>query len=275
MLRKLYQIVFVLFSVVLLIGCTYEMKKVDNITLDNRWRGEFIVQNKEVPFVFSLTEEPLNIDGYRIVILNGGEKDQLETVQIEGQNLKVALSYDQKDVLEGIIRENEIEGKLRKKVSDTYLESPFKAYKSNEPRFKKIEEITDIFPDGMWILKYDTLKNLKNNADLFRHNIDRFVNLQLFRKDNEIIGSIKPIGQGFEGVMTANGFICSSFYKSEPYLMEGEFINDQEFKGTITTLTDIYTFNALKQSDNEVTAETSENALKTLILLIKSYFEYR
>lgn len=275
MIRKLIQIVVLLFPTYLLVGCTYEMTKVDDAALSNRWRGDFIVQGREVPFVFSLNEEPLNAYDYRFIVLNGKEKDQFETVRIKEQNLKVELSYDKKDLLEGEINNNEIVGTLRKNVSDTYLESPFVAYKSNEPRFKEVENPTDIVPDGIWTLQYDTLKNLKNSTDLFRHNIDRFVDLQLFRKDNEIIGRINPVGQGFEGVMTTNGFICSSFFKSEPYLMEGEFINDKEFKGTITTMTDIYAFNALKKSDSEVKAEKTENVFTTLILLIKAYFNHR
>lgn len=274
MIRKLIQIVSILLSSYLLVGCTYEMKKVDNTALSNRWKGEFVVQDREVPFVFSLEEEPSNAYGYRVVVVNGEQKDQLETAQRQGQNLKIELSYDQKDVLEGRIKDNVIEGKLRKRVSDTYLEAPFTAHKSNELRFTEVENPTTITPDGIWKLQYDSLKDLKNTSDLFRHNIDRFVDLQLFRKDNEIYGSIIPAGQGFEGVMTANGFICSSFFKSEPYLMEGEFINDKEFKGTITTMTDIYSFNALKQSDSEVTAKKTDNIFTTLILLVKGYFEH-
>ncbi|MEC4115629.1 hypothetical protein VSP20_01485 [Myroides phaeus] len=274
MLKRIFEIALLLFFTYLLIGCTYEMKKVDNTLLSNRWRGEFIVQNRKVPFVFSLEKEQANVYGYRVLVVNGDQYEQLETVHMQGKNFRVELSYDQEDVLEGKINGNVINGKLRKRFSDSYLEALFTAHKSNDLRFTEIKKPTSIIPDGIWLLQYDTLKNLKNTADLFRHNIDRFESLQLFRKDNEIFGSIIPAEQGFEGVMTTNGFICSSFYKSEPYLMEGEFINDKEFIGTITTMTDIYTFKALKKSDSEVIVKKTDNIFSTLILLVKAYFEH-
>ncbi|WP_158209594.1 hypothetical protein [Myroides phaeus] len=38
-----------------------------------------------------------------------------------------------------MINDNAIEGKLRKRVSDVYLEVPFIVYKSNESRFTEVE----------------------------------------------------------------------------------------------------------------------------------------
>ena len=253
----------------------------DNLADENRWRGSFQVNGKEMPFTFAIHGELSNPNDLRVFLYNGGKSEQIESAWMVEDSITIPIN-GRRDILCGEFNADrtKIEGELRTGFgySPKVKRAAFTAEKSNEARFAFTESPTDIIPNGSWKLEFDTLKNLKrNNTDVLRYNIDRTGSIRLHREDNVIYGEIVTYGegiQGFEGVMTEKGFICSSLHAAEPFLMEVTFSDEDHFRGIITNSTDVYAFGATKKGAGQVTAEESTSILQGLLLLIKSYFDY-
>lgn len=253
----------------------------DIIPNEDRWRGDFNVNGKVIPFTFSLVEEKSNASGLRAFLYNGGQREQIEYVDVEGDSVHIPIN-SRKDLLSGKFNKerNQIEGNLMTGFgySAKTPRAAFRAEKSNKPRFEAEDNATTIIPNGIWKLEFDTLKNLKtNNTDVLRLNIDRTGSIQLHRDGNILYGEIAAYGsgiQGFEGVMTKDGFICSSLHAAEPFLMEVKFEDENSFRGVITNSTDKYAFGGTKKSNTEVSADNSSSIFRSIVLLIKAYFDY-
>ena len=222
-----------------------------------------------------------NVYDLRAFIYNGGENEQIEYVKIVEDSIIIRIN-SRGDLLAGKFNEDQtkIEGELRVGFgySPKVKRASFTAEKSNESRFSFSDKSTDIIPNGSWLLAFDTLKNQKrNNTDVLRYNIERPSNMQLYRQGDIIYGRMATNGSGiqsFEGVMTEDGFICSSLHHAEPFLTEVTFSDKDHFRGIITNSTDIYAFSATKKGKGQVATEDSTSILQGLLLLIKSYIDY-
>ena len=261
--------ILLLFSLVMLtVSCTDHLWNEDEVHSPNRWMAKFRIQEKEVPIIFHLDTVPLNIYGYRLRFVDGPGKNQKDMVEIVNDSISVKLDYFGDVYLKGIFKNQQIKGVYRNTKANIPHEILFTAQQSNEPRFTAVENASTHNPTGDWEFVFTT-ETTSPNLDLYQ----KLSQLQLYKTDSTVVAS-GFYYQGFEGILTKNGFVLSSFSRDQPVLYDATFINANEVKGTLYTPLEVIPFRGRKKSNLESTKENSRNSFVMLWNLIKAYIEY-
>ncbi|WP_158961164.1 hypothetical protein [Myroides fluvii] len=249
-------------------GCTDYIRNEDQPASPNRWKANFKIQDRVVPIIFELDTVPLNIYGYRVRFIDGPGKNQKEIVKIIGDSISVKLDYFGEVHLKGILKDQQITGVFQHQKSKPPLEIAFTAHPTSERRFTPVTKPSSNNPTGDWEFVF--------KADLTSPNLglyQKLSQLQLYKTDSTLVAN-GYYSQGFEGILTENGFVLSSFSRDQPVLYEATFINPNEVKGTLYTPLEVISFRGRKKSNLESTAESSSNIVVTLWNLLKAYIEY-
>jgi hypothetical protein len=241
------------------------------------WQGHFIVKNGvQIPLLFGVEGK----DGLRQVrIISGSELAHwsywYEGEERQGNLDSIRFKSGLHSEFRGIRKENKISGIYVDGVTNKVERAKFEVGKVDKQQspFPNVTNPTIIVPTGTWELHFDTLKDLSDSRELLRYNIDRVQTFDLYRKENLIIGKAYGGGgiQGFDGVMTENGFICSSFHHSEPFLIEAIFVDENTFDAKITSTTDIYKVTGKRKSQTQEDTRHTSSVISGLYRVIRAY----
>ncbi|MGL4584974.1 MAG: hypothetical protein ACRCVU_18575 [Flavobacterium sp.] len=252
--------------ILLLNGCTDKLSNQDNTDSSIRWKAYFDIKGPKVPIIFTLDSIPLNIHGYRTIFIDGPITNQKEYTKIVGDSFINPLDYSGHVHLKGIIKSDTIKGIFENK--HTSISIPFIAYKTEKTRFSIPTTYTDINVTGQWEFTFSD-----QNSSIKFTKYSRIENFHLFQNEDILIARTAK-NEGFEGVMTKEGFICSSMTKDRPTLLQTTLIDTNHLEGTILTPDESFSFTARRKSKLESTSENSVTLLKMLRNLFKAYEEY-
>jgi len=190
---------------------------------EGKWRGAFKLPDQEIPFQFEVKGESSDSPG--IFLINGEDRFRLNNISYFKDSFSVPIDlYDTElrgkadgDVLQGNLVKH-YTGKPDDKI-------PFIA-EFNKPRFAQSGENPSVSLDGTWDI------NLINANDT-----DKTVGV--FKQDLAVVtGSILTTTGDYrflEGIIHGNKFELSAFGGSTPYLLKGEFSNENLFTGEFIT----------------------------------------
>ncbi len=284
MTRKKYtnikQILVLLIGCALLTSCTksYKMTLADPIKHGGEmWRGYFVANNgKHIPFSMGIKEEPriiADVPNLHGKILSGYNCYSSYIITI-GDSLKIKSGLH--SYLSAQRKGDKIEGIFMDGVKTQKPKAPFILIKNGPQAFKQEKNSTNIAFTGSWNLDFGALKDLSDTAELLRYNIDRARVLDLYKEDDLVLGKTYIDGagtQGFYGKATKNGFQCTSYHHSEPFLIEATFIDENHFEAVITSITDSYKVKGSRASTSVVNIEHSASVIQGFLLYIKSVFK--
>ncbi|GAQ14270.1 hypothetical protein MODO_1950 [Myroides odoratimimus] len=261
---------FISFLMILLLnGCTDKLSNQDYTDSSIRWKAYFTIKGINVPVIFTLDSIPLNIHGYRTVFTDGPITNQKEYTKIARDSFINPLDYSGHIHLKGIIQSDTIKGIFEdKKGKNTLVTIPFIAYKTEEPRFSIPTTYTTINVTGQWEFTFSEQDSPIKFTEYYK-----IENFHLFQNEGTLIARTTR-NEGFEGVMTQDGFICSSMSKDRPTLLQTSLIDTNYLEGTILTPNESFTFTAKRKSKLESTKENSTTLFKMLRNLFKAYEEY-
>ncbi|NDW09454.1 peroxiredoxin [Dysgonomonas sp. 520] len=194
-------------------------------TLNGRWHAEFIINEKQIPFVFDIHH--LDTDSATAYLINGAERVELKGISKLGDTLTIPIeAYDA--MLVATIDGLKMKGRFIKNFLDNDSGIFFEATRSDSvPRFAPISSPVNISPAGKWDVLF-----IDEKGDTTR-------NVGIFALENNILtGSIltKTGDLRFlEGAMTSEGFQLSAFAGLSPYLIETKFEDKDNFKGKFYT----------------------------------------
>lgn len=244
------------------------------------WQGHFIVQNGvQIPLLFGVEGKT----GMRQVRLFSGSELAHWSYWHEGEDWHTAVDSVSFETglhseFRGTRKGDTIAGIYLDGVGTKVERAKFKAQKVDQYKspFTEVAHPTPIVPTGTWHLDFGTLKDLSDPKELLRYTMDRVQTFDLYRKDQMMIGKAYGAGgvQGFDGMMTADGFICSSFHHSEPFLIVGTFIDENTFDATITSTTDVFQVRGTRKSQAKENTEHTGSVLKGLYLTVKAFFKW-
>ncbi|MCC9043395.1 hypothetical protein LNQ81_12015 [Myroides sp. M-43] len=255
--------------ILLLNGCTDKLSNQDDTDSSIRWKAYFDIKGAKVPIIFTLDSIPLNIHGYRTIFIDGPITNQKEYTKIAGDSFINPLDYSGHVLLKGIIKSDTIKGTFEdKKDKNTFMSIPFIAYKTEDPRFSLPTTYTDINVTGQWEFTFSEQDSLIKFT-----KYSKIENFHLFQNEGTLIARTVK-NEGFEGVMTKEGFICSSMTKDRPTLLQTTLIDTNHLEGTILTSDESFSFTAKRKSKLESTSENSVTLFKMLKNLFKAYDEY-
>ena len=255
--------------IILLNSCTDKLSNQDNTDSSIRWKANFAIKGMNIPIIFTLDSIPLNIHGYRTIFTDGPIKNQKEYTKIIGDSFFNPLDYRGHVLLKGIVQSDTIKGMFEdKKDKDTAVIIPFIAYKTNEPRFPIPTRYTTINVTGQWEFTFSEQDSLIKFTEYSK--IETF---HLFQNESTLIARTTR-NEGFDGVMTQDGFICSSISEDRPTLLQTTLIDTNHLKGTILTPNELFSFTAKRKSKLKSTKENSTTLFKMLRNLFKAYEEY-
>jgi len=192
----------------------------DSKTLkEGLWRGVYTVPGNEIPFLFEVKDNS-------VFLING--EDRFQTKNIAYRNDSVFIPFDLYDaVLKCKIEANGLQGKLVKTTGGKVVsEVPFKAEYGNHNRFPVSNEKPAISLAGTWDI------NIGEGTDAEK----TVGNFSL--KGSILTGSILTTTGDYrflEGVAHGKKFELSAFGGSSPYLVKGEFTDDNTFTGEFVT----------------------------------------
>lgn len=250
---KLNNFVLILFVPCLFAACQPAGKNL----IEGRWRGVFIVQDHEIPFVFEVTKP--NPDSTVVSLINGAERFPLKNITY--RNDSVTIPVDLFDaVLTGKLIGNSLTGKFRKLNSEKPGEGlPFKAEAGDAPRFSTRGTPDSFSLAGTWDIEIGSDGNIDNTVGLFK------------QEGSELTGSILTNTGDYrylEGVVSDKKIQLSAFSGNSPYLVDCDFASDSTFTGEFVTsrkivkmagrrnpkaaLADPYSFSRLKDGHSTV-----------------------
>lgn len=241
------------------------------------WQGYFTAYNgKHIPFTMGIKDESMTGEFKFLYgrILSGENIDRSFIRILLSDSIEMEVGLHAK--LLGKVSRNSIEGVLIEPLLIDGVKAPFILKRKEGPRFKKEDVCTEIDPTGKWSLKFDSLKDLSNNRDLLRYNIDRASFLDLCREGDNLLGKTAIAGEGlqsFDGIMTEKGFKMASFHHAEPFLIEATFTDDNHFTATITSSTDSYKVKGVRDESISSDVKYNVSVLTGIILFIKGFFK--
>jgi len=188
------------------------------------WRGVFTVPGNEIPFVFEV--KGTNGGNASVFLMNGEDRFQLKNIAYHNDSVSIPIDlYDA--VLKGKLTVNTFEGRLIKGVSgkpDAGV--PFKAEYGKLPRFPESAEAPVVSLGGTWDMVIGTGEQAEKTVGIFD------------QKKSLLTGSILTTTGDYrflEGVVHGKKFELSAFGGSTPYLIKGEFADDNTFTGEFVT----------------------------------------
>jgi len=189
------------------------------------WRGAFVLPREQIPFVFEVKHN--STDSTAVYLING--EDRFKTNKVTYSNDSVSIPIDLYDVvLKGKVTANAFEGSYIKTAANRKITRvPFKAEYGSLPRFPSDNTPPSATLDGTW----DVTITSSGNTDKTVGNFTQ--------KGAILTGTI--LGETgdyrfFEGAIHGKTFSLSAFGGSAPYLVKGEFVNDNTFNGEFVTL---------------------------------------
>lgn len=241
------------------------------------WQGHFILQNGvNIPILLGVEGK----EGLRQVrLFSGSELAHWSYWNEIGDNhdsirFKAGLHSEFK----GTRKNNRISGVYLDGVNTKVERARFVVEKMDKQQspFPQTDKPTNVVPTGTWELEFDTLKDLSDSNELLRYNIDRVQTFDLYRNNHTIVGKAYGAGgiQGFDGVMTENGFICSSFHHSEPFLIEATFIDENTFDIKISSTTTVYNARAKRKHQTTEDAKYTGSVMEGIYLTLKAFFRW-
>ena len=188
------------------------------------WRGVFTVPENEIPFVFEV--KGTSAENTSVFLINGKDRFQLKNITYKNDSVTIPVDlYDA--VLKGKFTENSFQGRLIKIVSgkpDAGV--PFKAEYGKLPRFPESAEIPSVSLAGTWDMTIGSGDGADKTVGIFD------------QKKSLLTGSILTTSgdyRFFEGAIHGKKFELSAFGGSTPYLLKGEFADDNTFSGEFVT----------------------------------------
>lgn len=242
------------FSVILL---TDSCQKPFQPLKTGRWRGEFVLAENRIPFVFEVSGT--NPGNSEVQLINGSERVVLKNVTY--RNDSVFIPVDLFDaVLAGRLTGNSIDGKFRKLNAEKPGEGiPFVAAYGDAPRFPIGNEASSNMLDGTWDINIGSGEKVEKTVGIFE------------KSGSLLTGSILTNTGDYrylEGAAAGKQFLLSAFSGSSPYLVSGEFTSDSSFVGEFVTsrktmklegkrnpkasLADPYSFSKLKEGFSSI-----------------------
>lgn len=269
LLRTLIAII----SLVLLQSCSksYEMELANPIVHGGEvWQGYFVLHNGvRAPMTLGIREDRPGeslIEGYlvsgaethRTYIRQNGDSMQMKG----GMHSLLKGKFENDSTLTGVLEDgiNEIERRTK-----------FFLKKNDQPRFQKVKNATTMSPTGTWNLRFE----MDSIPFTLRYNLRQARSIDFFRTNDTIIGNARAYGagkQGWDGVMTADGFVCASYHKSEVFLMEATFVDENNFDAVVTTVDYVYNVKGIRKSQSVEDAEFLSSVFVGFILFIKAFF---
>jgi len=192
----------------------------DSKTLkEGLWRGVYTIPGNEIPFIFEVKDNS-------VFLING--EDRFQTKNIAYRNDSVFIPFDLYDaVLKCKIVGNRLQGKLVKTSGGKVVsEVPFNAEYGNKNRFPVSNEKPAISLAGTWDINMDEGTDAEKTVGNFS------------LKGSILTGSILTTTGDYrflEGVAHGKTFELSAFGGSSPYLLKGEFKDDNSFSGEFIT----------------------------------------
>jgi len=239
-----------------LLGLTSFQQSPKNLK-EGLWRGVFTVPENEIPFVFEV--KGTSAEKTSVFLINGEDRFQLNNITYRNDSVFIPIDlYDA--VLKAKLTENSLEGRLIK-LSAAKPDNgvPFKAEYGKLPRFPDSTEIPSASLAGTWDITIGSGESADKTVGIFD------------QKKSLLTGSILTTTgdyRFFEGAVHGKKFELSAFGGSTPYLLKGEFADDNTFTGEFVTprkttrfegkrnakaaLPDAYTVSYLKEGYNSV-----------------------
>ncbi len=190
---------------------------------DGKWHAEFTAKDGNIPFTFEV-EKGSSDSSAVVTLINGAERVTLDSIRYKGDSVFIPIkAYDTE--LVGLIKGDTITGLFRKLFSENDKGLAFKAVHGDIPRFVTEGTSTDSL-DGKWDIQFVTESETKNNVGIFS------------QKDGILTGSILTDSgdlRYLEGVSDKNGFKLSAFAGLSTYLIQGKFIDKDNFEGQFIT----------------------------------------
>ncbi len=197
----------------------------DSKTLkEGLWRGVFTVPENEIPFVFEV--KGTDARNTSVFLINGEDRFQLKNIAYKNDSVIIPIDlYDA--VLKARISGNSLQGNLIKGISGKSVSVvPFMAEFGNLPRFPQNNVTPAVSMNGTWDMVIGTGESAEKTVGIFD------------QKKSILTGSILTTTGDYrflEGVIHGKKFELSAFGGSTPYLIKGEFSDDNTFSGVFVT----------------------------------------
>ena len=251
--NKLSPLVMLLMIITLFSACQPDGAKLK----DGRWRGEFILPEYKIPFIFEVSDA--RKDHAIAYLLNGAERFPLKNISYRNDSVIIPVDlYDA--VFAGKLIGNTLTGKFRKLNSEPPGSGiTFIAVAGEAPRFSGKDALPVAKLDGTWDIRIGS----GDQTDVTVGNFEQ--------KEAILTGSILTTTGDYrylEGVVHGNKFQLSAFSGSSPYLVQGEFTSDTTFTGEFVTtrksskmegkrnpkaaLADPYSFSKMKEGFSKI-----------------------
>jgi thiol-disulfide isomerase/thioredoxin len=219
---KLLQAIPILIVTILSVACQSGTEQIKV----GRWRGEFILTDQKIPFVFEVTRP--TPDSTIVYLINGTERFRLKNVSCKNDSVTIPVDlFDA--VLTGKLEGNKITGKFKKLTTEKPDPGlPFQAEFGDAPRFPVLagNEISSYKLAGTWDIEIGSTGNIDKTVGFFE------------QKESLLNGSILTNTGDYrflEGGVQGKGFELSAFSGNSPYLVKGEFTSDSTFTGEFVT----------------------------------------
>ena len=190
---------------------------------EGKWRGVFILADNEIPFQFeAMGASP---DSTAIFLINGVDRFPLNKISYYNDSLSVPIDlYDA--VILGKLDGAVLHGNLVKHFAGKPDEKiPFIA-EYGKPRFAPPKEAPSVTLNGTWDIHFINGNDTEKTVGAFKQEL------------SNITGSILTTTGDYrflEGIVHGNKFEMSSFGGSTPYLLKGEFSNEDQFAAEFIT----------------------------------------
>jgi peroxiredoxin len=188
------------------------------------WRGVFILPENEIPFVFEVKGQIP--DSTAIFLINGTDRFQLNHIYYRKDSIFIPITlYDA--VIKCKRKGNSLNGRFIKYGSVKGDEGiPFKADWGESARFPVKNEPPLVTLTGTWDIDISYNNQVDKTVGIFKQN------------DSSLTGSILTTSGDYrylEGIIYGKRFILSEFCGSTPYLLKGEFLDNNNFTGEFIT----------------------------------------
>lgn len=188
------------------------------------WRGTFILPGNEIPFLFEIRGgKP---DSTAVILINGTNRFRQDHVSYRNDSVFIPIDlYDV--VLKGKFTGTSINGRFIKNGTGKKDEGiPFKAEWGNPQRFPSEKEAPSISLSGTWDCEISENNQAEKTVGTFN------------QEGSALTGSILTTSGDYrflEGMVYGKKFILSEFCGSTPYLVKGEFSDENTFTGEFIT----------------------------------------
>jgi peroxiredoxin len=207
-------------SIIIISFCSTAFGQYKGLT-SGKWRGEFAVDKKRIPFNFVVEESK---GSSKVYLINASERALLDEPYYKGDSIVIPINiYDalligkvNGDSLKGYFRKNQI---ARKGVG-------FAAAHNQTFRFKTAQEGNPKSVKGKWSVNLTSEREGKKST--------RYTVGLLEQEGAKVTGTILTTTGDYrylEGVIDGKQLKLSAFSGSNPSLIEAELTDDQHLKG--------------------------------------------